>query len=193
MWREQTRRKIFRPFSTSSSIANSNHSPPPPPRYFFDQELAKLIKVEDNKFLFPLSNQWSITTIPNGGFLSALAVKASRSVIHHGHVISLSGHFYNRTIENSEAEVTVEILSTTKSSSTVMTTISQENKKRCSFFLTFSFKKSNKFTYISDFAPALPPVDECINASEKLRAYAGDNLRIAVNFFGSLVSLFLRI
>jgi hypothetical protein len=178
MWRPhqlRIRRKIVLPrlFSTSSSPSAAPH------RYFFDQELAKLLKVQENKFLFPLSNQWSITTIPNGGFLSALAVKASRLVIHHGHVISLSSHFYNRTIENCDAEVDIEILSTTKSSSTVMATISQENKKRCSFLLTFSFKKSNKFTHISDSAPALPPINECVSASEKLRAYAGDILRIA--------------
>lgn len=178
--RRAIRRRIFGSFSSTSTSPSITNSPSlPSPRYLFDQELAKLIRVEENKFLFPLSNQWSITTIPNGGFLSALAVKASRRIINHGHVISLSSHFYNRTIENCQAEVTVDILSTTKSSSTVMTTISQENKKRCSFFITFSFKKSNKYNYITDFAPALPPVEECVSASQKLRAFAGDNLRIA--------------
>lgn len=118
--------------------------------HLFDKEISLLHQINSNSFSIHLSNQWSITTIPNGGFLSSLAVKASRQIIQHGNIISLSSHFYNRTIENCDTEIIVEILNSTKSSSTVLTTILQENIKRCSFFLTFSFKKSNKFTFIDD-------------------------------------------
>ena len=172
----QQSNRFIRYFSSTSTspIHQSNH-----PHFFFDQEISRLHQISSNTFTVPLSNQWSITNIPNGGFLSSLAVKASRKVIQHGNIISLSSQFYNRTIENCLAEINVEILNSTKSSSTVLTTISQENIKRCSFFLTFSFKKSNKFTHIEDSSPQLPSLSECLNASEMLRRYAGDNLRIA--------------
>lgn len=147
--------------------------------YFFDQELSRLEFIEKTKFRFPISNHWSITTIPNGGFLSALAVRAARKVIPHGYALSLSGHFYHRTIENAESEVSVDILSMTKSSSTVLITISQEARKRCSFLVTFSFKKSNKTQSFGHSAPDLPATRDCYSASEKLRSFAGNNLRIA--------------
>jgi hypothetical protein len=162
--------------------------------YFFDQELAKIEQINEKKFHFPLSNQWSITTIPNGGFLSALAIKCSRRVIPHGNMISLSSHFYQRTIENEIAEINIEILSTTKSASTVLATISQRHTKRCSFFFTFSFKKSNPFKYICDSSPALPSLSECHSASVKLRKQTGDMLRIAqrVDFWVSSDSTFIE-
>lgn len=165
---------------TSHSQLNSHLNSHSHNKYFFDQELSQLHQINPHKFSIHLSNNWSITNIPNGGFLSSLAIKTSRQVIQHGNIISLSSHFYNRTIENCETEIVVEVLNSTKSSSTVLTTISQENIKRCSFFLTFSFKKSNKFTLINDSSPPnLPPINECSSASEKLRKYAGNNLRIA--------------
>jgi acyl-CoA thioesterase len=170
---------ISRRQQSSWRLLTSTPSISPHSSYFFDQELAKIEKINDNQFYFPLSNQWSITTIPNGGFLSALAIKCSRQVISHGNIISLSSHFYNRTIENEQAEITVEILSTTKSTSTVLTTLSQHHKKRCSFLCTFSFKKSNPFQFILDTSPALPPRTECQSASVKLRKQTGDMLRIA--------------
>lgn len=174
-----------------SSYSNKNHKN----NYFFDQELSQLHQINSHTFSTHLSNQWSITNIPNGGFLSSLAIKASRKVIQNGNIISLSSHFYNRTIENCPTEILVETLNSTKSSTTVLTTISQENIKRCSFFLTFSFKKSNKFTLINDCPPPnLPSINECSSASEKLRIFAGNNLRIAerVDFWTCKKSNFIN-
>lgn len=148
-------------------------------RFLFDEELSLVRRVSPQRFVTQLSNRWSVTTIPNGGFLSAIAVHASRQVIRHGNIISLSSHFYNRTVQNCATQIDVEILSSTNSSSTVLTTISQTKVKRCSFLLTFSFKKSNPFTYVRDSAPLLPPLEECYNASQVLRNYAGDKLQLA--------------
>jgi acyl-CoA thioesterase len=160
-------------------VGNISHMKPSSRSFshLFDTEIISIQKSQ-NEYAVALSDKWSVREYPNGGYLSAICVRACQHVLPIKSPISLSAHFFNRTEEFKEAVVNVRVLGQSKSSATVSAILCQEDKPRCAFMFTFSSISNSRGAQLSlsDIsAPDLPPVEECQSGSDVFR----DSLKIA--------------
>lgn len=152
--------------------------------FFFDNQISSSAK-GDNIFELSLSDQFSVKEYPNGGYLSAICIRACQRVTHINTPISLSAHFFNKTEEGKVASVKVEILRSSKYSVTASAVLKQDNIPRCAFMITFSNPATYKgppFTKSMIESPVLPPPAECVHGSALLRDVNGPMLKVANHF-----------
>lgn len=133
-----------------------------------------------------VTDKFSIGDAPNGGYLMAMAVSAARHCIDFRDPLSITGHYTNKSIENAPCDIEVRVLNVAKTTATVEISLSQQDRLTCKFLGTFgSLDKFKGMTKIDDQCPALPPVEECLNASKMMKRLG--TLKIA-NEFDMLVS-----
>ena len=136
-----------------------------------------------------LSDNYSINSVPNGGYIAALAVNAAKAALHSStdtgtdafpNCLSISGPFHAATTHLQEAEISTEVLHIGRSNASVAVKLSQEGTIRCSFTVLLGNLSTMKGIDVQSIhPPLLPPRGECIKASEMIRKALGNGFRVA--------------
>ena len=115
--------------------------------------------------------QWSIGDAPNGGYLMSLAIEAmSKSTGGHTDMLSCSGYYLNKALEDKDCDVEVRVLNQSRSSSYVESTILQENIPRVKFIASIgNIDKLKGINHTNETGIALPPLEQCIDANKFIR------------------------
>lgn len=110
----------------------------------------------------------------------ALCITAAQNCISFQDPLSVSGHYFNKGLENIKADIEVRVLNTSRSTASVEISITQENILRCKFLGTFGILERIKgLTKVNDSCPVLPPPESCVNASRMIRKLYGDQLKLS--------------
>lgn len=93
----------------------------------------------------------------------------------------MTAYYCNKALEEEAVEIEVKTLNATKGSATVSVSLMQQGILRSHYVGTFSSLDSQKGLNFSNLpeAPQLPPPDECVDCSAKLRKKFGEHLRVA--------------
>jgi len=161
-----SKRKLF------STTANSHSDG----LFLFDSATAmKLISTSTSSSLFDtfITDKYSIHDAPNGGYLMACALTAARQCITQQDPLTVTAHFFQKSIENAPAQIEVRILNETKSVSSVEMLLIQESKLKCKFTAFFGTLGNMKGkTVVENTCPDLPSPNECIDAAVLLRKFS---------------------
>ena len=161
------------PFRASSGTAN----------HLYD-EVTKVSPVSDGIFTGFVTDQFSIKSAPNGGYLMGLALSAASASVPDSSPdpLSTTGYYFTRSEQNAIMDLRVEILAQSKSSITVAVRCSQNGDLRCKFLFTFgNFDRMKGLTKVNMQAPELPPIVECIDAMDILRQSLGSNGEMSIS------------
>jgi hypothetical protein len=163
--------------------------------YLFDHDTAVkkigISNIDNNimKFRSKITDNYSIGDAPNGGYLMCIAINAAREYIGpiHRDPFTITAHFLNKSLENIEADIYVQILNKAKSTTTVEISIVQEDIIRSKFIGTFGdFKKMKGLTnkFLHEEAPLISPIhsNNIIDGSKFVRKTIGDKLKISNTF-----------
>lgn len=156
------------------------HSAVKTPQHKYD-EVTEVSRVADScLFQTTITDKFSIGGAPNGGYLMGLAMNAARQCVQHADPLSATGYYINKTDEHKLMDIHVEILSNSKSTSTVSVKCLQQNDLKVKFTITYGILgKMKGLTKIDMVAPDLPPISECVDAMSLLRKKMGSFLTIA--------------
>lgn len=163
-------------------------------KHKFDKE-STVSKVSDNIFKSFVSDSWSIGDAPNGGYLMTLAISAARQCIPFRDPFSVTAYYLTKTAENAEVDISVDVLGTSKSSSTVQITMMQSGVIRSRYLGVFGDLSTLKgLNYSTMKAPDLPPIEKCLDATAVLRKAMGPALKISneIDFRISKNSIFAK-
>ena len=128
-----------------------------------------------------MTKNWSVGDAPNGGMQMAMAISAARKVIPFRDPLTMTAYYCNKALEEEAVDIEVKTLNATKGSATVSVSLTQHGVLRSHYVGTFSSLESQKGLNFSNLpqAPQLPPPDECVDCSAKLRKKFGEHLRVA--------------
>lgn len=161
-------------FSVASEHKRINDS-----QYFFDVDTS-LVKKADLQYSAFVTDRWSVGDAPNGGYLMAIAISAALDALSFSDPMVVTGSFFTKANENAPLDISVTPLSETRSSATVMITFHQNGVLRSHYTGTFGNLNSfNGLSFNNLTAPTLPPIEQCLHASSKLREHLGDKLKVA--------------
>jgi len=158
-----------------------------------------------------LGDQWSISKIPNGGYMAAIVITAARRDIDFRDVLCVHGHYLAKGVPNERVEVRTRNLHVGRSFATVSAEFWQQDRLRSTYLMTFgdlgtSGGGDGAPTYTGPnalIAPDMPAPDgpDCLNASEVMRDLNGqgsdnsfsiyDNLQVRVPVNSPCAGLFL--
>ena len=154
---------------------SSAHSPN---SFRFDID-STVTKISDSHFRCLVTDNWSISDSPNGGYMMSIAISAARECIKYRDPLSMTAYYLAKSLENTETDIHVEILGNSNSTSTVQVSISQLGVIRSRYLAVFGdFQKMKGLNYTNLKAPEIPLIDDCIDASAILRNAMGNNLKI---------------
>ena len=161
------------------------------PQYLFDIHTTIKAEHDDSfycsqgfgNFSGMITNHYSISNAPNGGYLTFMAISAARKCIPFHDPFAVTVYFVNKAVENCEATFHTVVLNVSKSTATVEVSLTQQGKLRLKMIGTFG-KLSNMrgVTKFYDPCPPLAPIEECIDATKLIRQYAGDSLSISKTY-----------
>lgn len=100
----------------------------------FDQDTA-VVKAGDNEFHGHLHERWTIAGVPNGGYVMAVMLRAAQEVSHHLDPLTTTAHFLSPTAPG-PATVLTEVVKPGRSTTTVVTALSQEGRERIRMLTT---------------------------------------------------------
>ncbi len=128
-----------------------------------------------------ISKNWSVGDAPNGGYLMAMAISAARKVVPFRDPLSVTAYYCNKALEGAPVNIEVKTVNQTKGSATVTVSFVQEGIVRSHYTGTFGTLSKQKGLNFSTIAPApqLPPPEDCVDCSAKLRKHFGEHLRVA--------------
>jgi acyl-CoA thioesterase len=150
-----------------------------------------------------LSSDWSISQIPNGGYMAAVGISAARKGITFRDPLVVHGHYVRKGEPGMDATFTTRVLSENRTFATVAVDLHQDDKLRSSYLMTFgelgtdgggvpSYSGPNKLV-----APALPQPEDCLDADGPMRAMGDggiftiyDNLHVRVPDTDACAGLF---
>lgn len=101
----------------------------------------------------------------------SLAIEAMRmSTGDHTDMLSCSGYYLNKALENKDCDIEVRVLNQSRSSTYVESTIVQENIPRVKFIASIgNIDKLKGINHNSEKGIVLPPLEECIDANKFIR------------------------
>lgn len=121
--------------------------------------------VGENRWSARFAEGWDILENTNGGYMMAIASRASAAAADDRVPVSVTGHF-TRPGHTGPAEVTTEVVRSGRRLSVVRATVTQEGKTVLETLGTFAEPPdAMPEIMLSDATPAsLPPPDECMRA-----------------------------
>lgn len=93
-------------------------------------------KIGDNLWRGQVSERWNVGTVPNGGYLMAIAARTLREALHHDDPLTITGHFVDRAL-NGPVDLQFEQIRLGKSVSTGALRFVQDGVERARFTATF--------------------------------------------------------
>lgn len=134
-------------------------------------------------FNVTLTDNWSIGDAPNGGYMMYIAIKAAQlALTDHSDPLTFTAYYTSKAIENIEAELSVRLLTKSKSTSTVHVTLKQEGTTRSEYFGVLGKildDSKSKGVRLNDLKPPqLQNIEECFDMTKVLRKTFGGKLKI---------------
>jgi len=131
----------------------------------FDQDIL-FAPGEPFSFSGHITDNWSINTVPDGGYLMAIIAKA---MMHHSDMKStpiITANFLNRC-EPGDAKVTIEQMSASRQFKRFQGSLWQKGKERIRAFGTFADEKNDCFIKRSEAScPEMAELEKCISVPE---------------------------
>lgn len=115
---------------------------------------------------YRLGHRWSVMGTPNGGYLQALAVRASAEAAAHPHPLAVSSHYLRRS-QPGPASVELQRLGAGRTTSTVASALVQEGTIRVHTVTTFGELGGGEGDdaiadrHVTRRPPELAPPDRC--------------------------------
>ena len=130
--------------------------------YEFDRDTA-VTPLADGGWAANVSPAWNIGTIPNGGYLMAIALAAVGSEVPHPDPLTATCHYLGRVTAGIEVTVEVEVLRTGRTLSTACARLIQDGRERLRMLASYGdLAASEGPTLVTATAPAMPPPDDCV-------------------------------
>ena len=131
----------------------------------FDFDTA-VTPLRDGVWTADVSSRWNIGTIPNGGYLMAIALSAVESAVAHPDPMTATVHFLGRVASGEPATIEVEVLREGRTLSTACARLLQNGRERLRLLATYGdLDASEGPTLITATPPPMPPPAECIGYS----------------------------
>lgn len=143
----------------------------------FDEEI-KLQTQAPGRYTRSMPDSWNIGTVPNGGYLMTLAVRAlTQQVPQHPDPFSVTVHYLRPAVANEPCQIDAQILRTGATLSTGRATLSQQDKSRLEVLAAFGNLEAGAQaggqtaaqTSTTIAAPDAPPPEQCIVRSSELQ------------------------
>jgi len=126
----------------------------------FEEDTRVVPAGEPGRWEAELTDRWDIS-VPNGGYVLAVALAAVAAEVDQPHPLAVSAHFL-ATCEHGPATVDVTVLKQGRSLSTAAATLWQRDRARVAVLATYAdLRASNGPTLVSVAPPSLPPPEEC--------------------------------
>jgi acyl-CoA thioesterase len=141
-----------------------------------------LKKIKDFHYSGHVTDNFSVGNAPNGGYLMVMAIKAVQDSIenhHHPDPLSATAYYVSKALENFPVDITVRIISKSKSSTTVSVAMSQDGDTKSEYLAVFgNLSKTKGFSFNKKTPLTLPPRDECVDVTTILRKYGNGNVKL---------------
>jgi len=128
----------------------------------FDVDTA-VEEVEPGLFRATVSDRWNVGTIPDGGYLLALAARAIGEKLPGRELRTITAH-YLRPSRCAPIEIEVEPVKEGRTYATAMARLVQEGKENVRVLATFASPTASGLEHVRGAPPELPPVDACTRA-----------------------------
>lgn len=142
---------------------------------------AALTKLNDSKYTIDFNSHWTVSGALNGGFLMSVALKAALESLQLD-PLSFTGYYMSKALANNTAEIDVEILNKTKSTTVAQISVTQLGQLRTRYlgvFGKYDNLKGHSHSILK--APDLPPLSECVDGASMLRNLVQDDNWTIVN------------
>lgn len=139
------------------------------------------IRTDGNNFTANLAKSWNIGDSPNGGYVMSVAINAAQQCQKLQDPLSFTAYYLTKA-DVGPADISVEVLSSSNSTSTVQVSLSQGGVLRSRYMGVFGdLSRLKGISHSALSAPELPNVSDCLDGNECLRKNVGDHLQIAIN------------
>ncbi len=132
-----------------------------------------LNRVNDFHYRGDVISGWSVGSVPNGGYLMMMAIKAAiNCTAEHIDPLSVTAYYVSRGFENVPADIKIRIITKTRSSTTLHITMSQAGDIKSEYLAVFgNLDKFQGFSFNNkqSLKSPLPPLSECIDCSDIFR------------------------
>jgi acyl-CoA thioesterase len=130
--------------------------------YEFDRDTA-VSPLSEGVWSVEVSPGWNIGTIPNGGYLMAIALSAVGRELPHPDPLTATSHFLGRITSGEPATIEVEVLRTGRTLSTACARLLQDGRERLRMLATYGdLDASEGPTLVTATPPPMPPPDDCV-------------------------------
>lgn len=134
--------------------------------YEFDRDTA-VARRSEHSWTVEVTPRWNVGTIPNGGYLMAIALNAVAQDLPHPDPLTATSHFLGRVASDHPAVVEVEVLRTGRTLSTACARLTQDGRERMRMLATFGdLAASSGPTHITAQRPVIPAPDDCVGTSD---------------------------
>ena len=131
--------------------------------YEFEQDTA-VERTGEGEYRAEISANWNIMTVPNGGYLMAVAARALREHLDHPDPFSITGHFL-KPISPGPVKIQVETMKVGKGVSFGQAKIVQDDQERLRVTAAYGdLNKRDGLNHMTHKMPIIPPEDECVRA-----------------------------
>ncbi len=118
-----------------------------------------------------ISDRWNIMTVPNGGYLMAVAASALREHLPHPDPFTITGHFL-KPIAPGPVTIQVETMKVGKAVSFGQARLIQDDQERLRVTAAFgALDNRSGLNQVSRPMPVIPPFDECVRAEIPLEFF----------------------
>ncbi len=109
-----------------------------------------------------LAEGWTIGTIPNGGYLMAIAARVLANSLSHSDPVTITGHYLERC-EVGPAELHAEVIRQGRQFSTGSVRLLQQGRERVRFTATYAdLAEQTGVSFFDDKMPKVSLVENCI-------------------------------
>lgn len=133
--------------------------------YFVDETDVRLIC--DGVWQASVSPNWNIGENPNGGYLTAIALRAMAELAPHSDPLTVTTHFLRPGIGGIPAEIRAEVIRSGRSITNVRANLVQDGKQRIEVLAVFgdlSFV-DRSHTPVTIEPPEIPEPEDCVSRS----------------------------
>lgn len=140
----------------------------------FDRDTA-VTRVSDGHYRADISDRWNIQSVPNGGYVMAVAARALRDHLPHPDPFTITGHFFKPVLPG-PVEIAVATLKTGKTLSYAEARLSQDGDERLRITAAFGdLAARSGLEHCGEPPVAVPPIEDCVPAKIPLRFFQSVN------------------
>ncbi|GAC1588225.1 MAG: thioesterase family protein [Acidimicrobiales bacterium] len=113
-----------------------------------------------------VSDRWDIGTVPNGGYVLAIALAGVRSAVKHPHPLTTTAHYLG-PCDHGRVDIDVDVVKEGRSLSSVTARLSQDGRARLLVVSSFSDLAAQEGpTVVTAAPPSLPDPEAYVAAME---------------------------